>query len=85
MELMNDILTPDMFGRHEDLPKTRLVKYTTKCPLCDAETERVQEVPRYTDFIASTSVICDECKTIWAYMKNKYIGKDTNDTTNTED
>lgn len=72
MKITKDIVTPDMIKRPEEMPKTRLVKYTIKCPLCDAENERVQEVPRYTDFMASTLVICDECKIIWAYMKKKY-------------
>ena len=79
MKITNDILTPDMFGRHEDLPKTRRVIYTTKCPLCDAETERAQEVPRYADFMASTSVICDECKSLWAVMKKKYTESEKDD------
>ena len=67
-------VTPDMVMRPEDMPKTRLVTYTTKCPLCDNETERVEEVPRYSDFMATTSVICDECKLVWAILKKKYGG-----------
>lgn len=72
MKLTNDILTPDMIKRPEEIPKTRLVKYTTQCPLCDAETERLQEVARYADFMAITSVVCDECKSIWQVIKKKY-------------
>lgn len=75
MKITNDIITPDMILDPDTLPKTRLVKYTTKCPLCDNETERVEEVPRYADFMASTSVICDECKFIWAIMKREYKEK----------
>lgn len=65
-------VTPDMIMRPEDMPKTRLVTYTTKCPLCDNETERVEEVPRYDTFVTLTSVICDECKSLWARLKKKY-------------
>lgn len=79
MKITNDIITPDMVRQPEDLPKTRRVIYTTKCPLCDAETERAQEVPRYADFMTSTSVICDECKSLWAVMKRKYIESEIDD------
>jgi len=75
-----DKLTGDMFKRPEP-PKTKLITYTTNCPLCDVEVVVVKEVRREVAAVMEFPKVCNECKSIWARVKKKYTGEDTNVTT----
>lgn len=59
----------------------KTIGYITRCPLCGEKVTVTANDIQYGTGIINFPAVCDECKSLWAELKKKYIGEDTNVTT----